>query len=59
MGGWMDGRESGVKDCFQQSKTAISLTHPGGWWVQASISDIQLFMVHLSNDYAVVKRLTQ
>ena len=20
MGGWMDGRESGVKDCLQQSK---------------------------------------
>jgi hypothetical protein len=23
MGGWMDGRESGVKDCLQQSKIAV------------------------------------
>jgi hypothetical protein len=23
MDGWMDGRESGVKDCLQQSKTLL------------------------------------
>jgi hypothetical protein len=31
MGGWVDGRESGVKDCLQQSKNHLSkirVCHP-------------------------------
>ena len=47
MDGWMDGRESRVKDCLQQSKTLVSGWKEGrkeGWmdgWMEGRESGVK------------------